>query len=154
MNNKDRHLPLYEYLNRLQIEYFSYQLRSKIYPIEFHKSFWKSTMEKKKKNIEELSTRNRIGNIFNDGDIERQFKEKFFEFGVPNFQYRDEEFRNRWEKWDKFNYYARGSEVRVETEKETMFGKVVDYEVGNSYLYVMIEGSSLKFSVTQVHRIL
>lgn len=150
---KNRHLPLYEYLEILQIEYLSYQLRSKVYPIEQHRNYWRGAMEKKKKTILEISDRNKIGNIFNDRQMEEQIREKFYEFGVPNFQYRNEDFRDRWEYWDRFNYYLKGSEVRVESESGTSIGRIVDYTVGHSYIYVMIEGIPTKFSITQVYRI-
>lgn len=151
---KNRHLPLYEYLEILQIEYLSYMIRSKVYPIEQHRNYWKGAMENIKVKIEQISERNSLCNMFTDKNIETVIREKFYINKTPSFQYRNEEFRKKWEYWDNFNYYLKNSEVRVELESETVIGKIVDYTVGFNYIYVNVEGITSKYLITQVYRIL
>lgn len=151
---KTRNLPIYDFLEILQLEYISFKIRRLTYPIPKHKLFWQGIMEAKKKKIEEISSKNKLPNIFNDPYIEEQVESKFYINSTPNFLYRDEDFRKRWEEWDLYNYYAKNQQVSVETDEGSKVGYIVDYKTRDPYIYVNIEGIQNKYSIVKVRRIL
>jgi hypothetical protein len=111
---KDKNLSTFDYLQVLQLEYTVCMLRKRIYPREVDRNYWGGVCESKKKNILDISERNRLPTIFEDQDIDKSFKnmvylDKYF----PLFTYRDEVQRLKQEKWDKAHYYRRGESFRV-----------------------------------------
>ena len=56
--------------------------------------------------------------IFNDLDYRKKYLDLFFnEFGLPNFEYKDEQTRKITGHWDKFHYFRAGQEVEIDGVK-------------------------------------
>lgn len=111
---KSRHQSLYEYLECLQLEYITCELRKKVYFKRKDKSYYSKTMDRKKIKIEDIAERNHLPTIFNDDKIkEGMYSLVYKEHGYPEFIYNSEEDKVEFLEKDKENYYLKGSEVRV-----------------------------------------
>lgn len=112
---KTRNQTLFEYLESLQTEYINAELRKKIYPILKDKRFYERTMRYKKEKIKDIAHRNDLPTIFNnDDEKERIYSKTYTKYGLPNFLYRKKEDIEEFRKWDVINYFALGSEVKID----------------------------------------
>lgn len=152
---KTRHLPLCEYLKRLQLEYIVAELRRKIYPIQNDKDYYERLMKQKKASIEDISQRNYLPNIFTDNHLKKElYNEIYPEFGFPQMIYRDEEHRCKYEPLDKKYYYFQGSEFRVLIDNEIKIAiiKTVDFVKKTALLY--INKKEIEINLDKIARIL
>ena len=105
---KDRDIPIYDFLEILQKEYFYYEYRTKIYPIKEDRENFKKVMEFKKAKILDISNKNGLNNIFNNEEKLIKIRESFFdENGIPV----------RLAKRDWYFYYKIGSAFSYKGEQ-------------------------------------
>jgi len=91
----------------LQKEYIVCIIRSKIYPIEKHKKYWSDLAERKKLKIINLKTKYNLYSIFDDVMIYKSVHDKIInEFGLPNFYYSNESFKDKQIYWDIKNWFT------------------------------------------------
>lgn len=130
---KTRELTREEFLNILQLEYFSYRLRSLIYEKPEYKKMNKDISEKKKNKIITISEKIALPNIFTSDDLfEDVWKREFVrEFGLPNFQYSPQS--QKLSLWDKFYLLKPGTIVLL---KDQEFSVKTNYPSDN---YVVLE---------------
>jgi hypothetical protein len=111
---KSRHQSLYDFMECLQLEYITVELRSKIYPSASDKKYYRKVMGYKMEKIQDIALRNDLPTIFNSEEKKREIYEKTYsKFGVPAFAYKDQEDKDKFIEQDLLNYFAVGSEVRV-----------------------------------------
>jgi hypothetical protein len=136
MKPKDRHISILEYFNCLQLEFLTYEIRSKVYPSAEDKAKFKKVLELKKIKIFDISKKNSLISIFDNDDLR---KEKIDElFGQSNMP---ELFNRR----DKYFYYFIGSEFSFEGTGY----KLVSYDLdGNT---AIIENNSKNLCVDLIH---
>lgn len=161
MANKSKDLSITNYLDVLQREYLVAEIRHKIYPKISDKTYWERVMDGKRQKIDDICFRNRISSIFdNDGEKKRLYLEVYNEMGLPNFIYKDDEQRlgngefPGLEETDITNYYAEGSEVRVDYEGKRAFGKITEFDYLNNLVFVDLEGTEYECDPKTVTRIL
>ncbi|MBV1929555.1 MAG: hypothetical protein KUG81_08615, partial [Gammaproteobacteria bacterium] len=119
--NKSRHQSLYDFLECLQQEYITVEVRSKIYPSVSDKKYYKKVMGYKVEKIDDIASRNELPTIFNnENKRQTMYSEVCTMFGVPNFAYRDEADKEKFFEGDLLNYFSEGAEVRVLQEDEAI----------------------------------
>ena len=158
--DKNRNLPITDYLDILQREYLVAEIRHKIYPKISDKNFWERVMDGKKRKIEDICFRNKIESIFDsEPEKRRLYQEVYNEKGLPNFSYKDEEQRlgngdfPGLEETDIKNYFSEGAEVRVDYS-ERKFGKITGSDLIRSLIFVEIGGVEYECEWDKVTRIL
>lgn len=145
---KDRNLPILDYFDRLQIEYFVNEIRKKIYPTAKDKGYYRKVMEFKKQKIVDIASRNKIPCIFDDASLRAEFIGKVYpDVGLPKFEL---------DTQDIVNYFHPGCEVKVIVDGELLFGKISSVELEKNVVFVKLKGrsSSKPFKVQTVTRIL
>jgi hypothetical protein len=127
MTHKSRHQSLYDFLECLQLEYVTVELRSKIYPSINDKKYYRKVMGYKIDKIVDIASRNTLPTIFNDDDKKREiYYAVYTKFGVPAFAYKDPEDKDKFYEQDLLNYFAVGAEVKVRTETGIEVGVISD----------------------------
>ena len=154
--NKSRDLSVYQLFEILQEEFIVCELRVKIYPIHVHKEYWKETSLKKKDKILDISKRNSLPSIFDDKRIKESFEKRVInEIGLPNFLYKDEQQRERQEKWDIHNYYMVGKEVRITTpDGSIVIGNIDKVDFDKKLVSININNKLQEFKLSEATRIL
>ena len=101
-----------DFLMKLQLEYLTQRLRSFIYKDDYARVASDISVKKREK-IEELGAKFGIETIFSPEVNVRDFVEKNFwnPFGLPNFQYKDEEQKRIQHNYDCWYIFYRGSKV-------------------------------------------
>ena len=116
---KSRDQSLYEYLECLQLEFITCELRKKVYFKKKDKSFYQRTMDRKKEKIEDIAGRNFLPTIFSDDIVkENMYARVYKQHGYPNFIYNSDADREEFLEKDMEHYYSEGAEVRVLMENE------------------------------------
>jgi len=170
MTQKSRHQSLYDFLECLQLEYVTVELRSKIYPSISDKKYYKKVMGYKLEKVEDIALRNDLPTIFNNDEKRREIYEMVYtKFGAPTFSYKDNDDKNKFVETDLLNYFAIGAEVRIQEEEGIQIGVIVDNEklvqswrdltfteVGNTPLVIRKrkEGTDAVVLISQISRIL
>lgn len=115
MAHKSRNQSLFDFLECLQLEYITAELRSKIYPSSNDKKYYRKVMRYKREKIEDIAQRNDLPTIFSskDGKANEMYKQVYAKFGVPSFQYKDTADREKFEYNDLINYFIVDAEVKV-----------------------------------------
>lgn len=121
---KTRELSKEDFLRILQLEYFSYKLRSLIYEQSEFKKIDNEVANKKKSKIIELSKKFSLSCIFDSDEKFKLFYEKEFlnKEGLPLFQYSPK--NKKTEYWDKF-YLLKPGEIVIYDN--------IEYKVKNNY---------------------
>lgn len=105
---KTRDIPINEFFDVLQQEYFYYDYRSKLYPLKEDKDHFNKIKEHKKKKIIDIAARNNLLSIFSSEDKMREVRKSFFdENGIPI----------RLAKRDWYFYYKLGTCFSFEGEQ-------------------------------------
>lgn len=138
---KSRDISIGEYLNRLQIEYIIYELRSKIYPASEDKEKFKQIMYFKKIKIEDISEKNDLDSIFTSTLVKKNlidnlFKDKF----VPD------DFHGK----DKYYYLFKGSEFSYEGK----IVKLLSYDLQYETALVELDSVKKTLNLVDIRRIL
>jgi len=111
---KSREIPKQEFYSLVQLEYLSYKVRELTYERELDKVRFADICRMKKEKIDKYAERELMRSIFNDLDYRKKYLDLFFnEFGLPNFEYKDEQARKITGHWDKFHYFRAGQEVEI-----------------------------------------
>lgn len=157
-NNKSRDQSLYSYLECLQLEYITCELRKKIYFKKKDKAFYQRTMERKQEKIKDISERNFLSTIFNDDNVkEEMYARVYKEHGFPDFAYNSDSDIIEFAQKDKEYYYSENAEVRVLMENEKVeVGIIVDrfFEQGLIHIKLRNREETKPYPLARVTRIL
>lgn len=124
---KDRDIPITDFYTNLQLEYLSYYMRGKVYKRPEDLKKFADICGKKREKIEGLSRKNCLPNIFNNQTYRERYLNLFIgEFGLPQFQYRDDYQRKVKGMWDKKYYFNEGTNVKVNVDGFIDVGVVID----------------------------
>lgn len=122
---KSRKIPLSEFYSILQLEYLSLYLRSKIFKEPFIQYNIDSCIGKRKK-IESISRKNNLPNIFSSKKILEKYVDQLVnDWGVPNFQYKNEAIKDKIHIWDCVNYFTKGTLVKFRIGDEEYSGTIL-----------------------------
>ena len=129
--SKSRNISVGDYLNRLQVEYLIYEMRSKIYPGNEDKEKFKQIMNYKRIKIEDISEKNELDSIFTStllkkNLIDNLFKDKF----VPD------DFHGK----DRYYYLFKGSEFSMNGK----IVKIVSYDLHYETAIIEFENKEKK----------
>jgi hypothetical protein len=154
-------LTIGEFLEKLQKEYVSAEIRSKIYVKTSDKNYWERVMYGKQEKIENISTRNNLATIFDSPEVKKRvYQEVIGDSGLPSFSYKNDEERYGTESWsgmeerDFFCYYFPGAEVRVGDRVNYRIGKIVSASLEQKIVNVKIGGQEEIFPFGLVTRII
>lgn len=154
---KDRDIPLGDYYGRLQIEYICYKFREKVYVRKEDKKKFQDISKGKRNKIESISNKNNgLPSIFNDEGIRKWALEKFFnEWGLPNYQYRDDYQKNIGKgKWDKLYYFKKGTELKIKVGDKVKIGVSQYVHLDDQKVEVLSEGLTIQCSFYCCSRVL
>jgi len=136
MVEKSRNLSLVEFYSLLQLEWISYFVRSKIYKRDFA-DYYKKICKDKKEKIFSISRKNCLPNIFEDKNYLQKYLDQFLvDFGIPEFQYKDDKVKNKMSPWDRFYYFDKGVSVKFIRENKIEMGEIVYNDKKNSIVTV------------------
>lgn len=123
---KSRKISFIEYFENLQKEYIVSELRSKIYPNEKDKSYYREReMLGKRQRIEDISSRNNLENIFTSSSLKEKFYSQVYNrTGLPNFTYRDDSDMEKRGALDTYHYFAKETPVTIFYNECCWKGKV------------------------------
>lgn len=116
---KSRNLNTTEFFKVLQLEYFSFKLRSLIYDRPEFVQMNRDIAERKKEKILLVAKKFRLISIFDSEALYKEVLEKEFyqEYGCPNFQYgADENKKASVLHWDKYYLFKPGTKVVYKKE--------------------------------------
>lgn len=153
---KNRDIPLTDFYTNLQLEYLSYYMRGKIYKRQEDLKKFSDICEKKREKIEGLSRKNCLPSIFNNKTYRERYLNLFIgEFGLPQFQYRDDYQRKIKGMWDKKYYFNEGTNVKVNVDGVVDVGVVVnnDYENGMVTVRLSMDKSEIELLYDNVQRV-
>jgi len=143
----DRDLSVLEFYKELQKEYFIAEIRSKIYPkLKDKKYFKERVMVGKKRVIRDIAAKNSLASIFNDSEeYDKVRKSVYNDRGLPNFRYKNEDFREQFQEKDILYYYHLKSEVRVflEEEDKEILGKVKFVNIVAEIIEIELENEDI-----------
>ena len=116
---KSRDLSITEFLQVLQLEYFSFKTRELIYERPEFIKMNRDIAEKKKEKIINLAKKFHMISIFDSKKAFQRFFTQCFsqEYGMPNFQYGTNQEKNiSISYWDKFYLFHAGNMVSYKKE--------------------------------------
>lgn len=152
---KTRDLTIYKYFETLQLEYIVTELRKKIYPSLSDQDYYQRVMDQKKEKIEDIASRNNLLSIFNDKKTKKfNYSQIYNAYGLPNFLYKDEEHRKKFEQLDKKYYYFPKSEVRITVDGEPKIGKIESVDFLKNKAIVIVDEENYDVSLDHIARIL
>ena len=143
MTEKSRHLSIYDFMEILQLEYLTAELRKKIYYKESDKKYYTKVMKFKKQKIEDIAVRNGLQSIFNDEATKHTMYGKIYnKKGYPTLVYKDEADREGNEAKDKQQYYTKGSEAKVTTDEKIIIGEIYKVNLEKGIIFVKPRGGN------------
>jgi len=155
---KSRDQSLYNYLESLQLEYITCELRKRVYLKAKDRSFYQRTMAYKKSKIEDISTRNFLPTIFNDDKVKaNMYALVYKEHGYPNFIYNSTADHAEFADKDIDNYFSVDAEVRVLMSENTVeVGIIIDRFFENGIIQIKLRehAETSPFPINRVTRIL
>lgn len=157
---KSRNLRIFEFFKILQLEALCAELRSKIYTKTSDRNFWKKVYEFKKKTVQDIAERNKVGDqplpsIFTDEDMYRDYcKEIYGTGGFPTFLYKNKENEYLQAPYDSEYYYAKGSDVSCKHLDQILIGQVEFHQPSSNQVTVKVKDEVMTFPITDVTRIL
>ena len=153
---KDRDIPITDFYTNLQLEYLSYYMRGKVYKrLEDLKKFT-DICEKKREKIEGLSRKNCLPNIFNNDLYRERYINLFIgEFGLPQFQYRDDYQRKVKGMWDKKYYFDEGVNVKVNINGLVDVGVIIgnDHESNKATIRLSMDKKEITLLYDNIQRV-
>lgn len=153
---QERSLSVLEYLEVLQREYLVADLRRRIYPKPKDKNYFTRVMDRKRKRIEDIASRNKIPTIFSsDQEMDRVREDVYGPNGYPQFTYRDLEEEQELKYKDFKYYYRTNSDVRIQVDDQVLIGKLIDF-VDENIVEVKVrkEENSRNVALEHITRIL
>ncbi len=145
---KNRDIPISEFYTNLQLEWFSYFMRAKTYnrPEDIKK--FTDICGKKKEKIDGISRKNCLPNIFENEQYKERYVSLFLgEWGLPQFQYRDDYQRRVRGMWDKRYYFNVGADVKVKGEHTVELGTITGNDHENCKLTVKLTISKEEITI-------
>lgn len=153
-------ISLVEFFEVVQKEYIVAELRSRIFPSEKDKNFWRKVMKDKEKKILDISDRNSLPNIIEDRETRKDFYKRVCgEYGYPNFIYKDDEqrlgsgFHPGLEELDFTYYYNLNAEVKMGDNKLFKIGRIVEVLQDGIKIYFEEEEKELFLSNEKAKKI-
>ena len=151
---KSRDLSLTDFYSILQKEYIAYFVRSMIYPPEYAKKYAAYCVCKKDK-IDKIGTKNRLPSIFNMPSLKDKYVDAFLNaFGLPNFEYRDEDSRKIMGKYDKEYWFGEGTSIKIKTETETVLSVVIKNLACANKVVAEVNGETRQYDYAFITRII
>ena len=157
ITQKTRHLSIYEFLEILQMEYLTVELRRRIYPKQRDKAYYTKVMSHKKQKIQDIAMRNSLPSLFSSNEVRQLMYQKMFcEKGLPNFIYRNQADEDALSKLDIENYYAKGAEVKVFHESQIIIGEIYEVHLNKKIIFIKPRGSEqmVPYAMDNVTRII
>lgn len=154
--HKDKNQTIIEFLEALQNEYVVAELRSKIYPKQKDKRYWKDrVMQGKKDKIQQIAERNNLPTIFNDQRVKDTVYFNIYDIsGFPKFVYKNDEERQELEDKDFNNYYMHNTEFKIDQNGTIAYIKNVDSDTEIAKLEVKDTGAVVERDLGEIARIL
>lgn len=137
---KSRHLSIIDFLDQLQKEYITADIRSKVSISKNDKEYYRTVMEHKKQKIMDISSRNNLSNIFSDEQSKEILYTSIHKFGLPNYEYRDSYQKTRLLQKDKRNYFNQGSDVKINIGDKILIGKILKSDLENNVALCSFKG--------------
>lgn len=153
---KDRDIPITDFYTNLQLEYLSYYMRGKVYKRSEDLKKFADICEKKREKIEGLSRKNCLPNIFNNELYRERYINLFIgEFGLPQFQYRDDYQRKVKGMWDKKYYFDEGVNVKVNINDLVDVGVIVknEHELNKATVRLSIDKKEVILLYDNIQRV-
>lgn len=153
---KDRDIPITDFYTNLQLEYLSYYMRGKVYKRPEDLKKFADICEKKREKIEGLSRKNCLPNIFNNELYRERYINLFIgEFGLPQFQYRDDYQRKVKGMWDKKYYFGEGVNVKVNINDLVDVGVVMsnDHEAQKATIRLSMDKKEVTLLYDNIQRV-
>jgi len=151
---KSRDLSLTDFYSILQREYISYFIRSQIYPPEYAKKYTNYCICKKDK-IEKIGIKNCLPSIFNMCTLKERYVDSFFnEYGLPNFEYRDENSVKIMGRYDKEYFFSEGTSIKVKTDKGVEITVVLKNLFNINKVITEINGETRQYNYEFISRII
>ncbi len=151
---KSRHLPLSDFYSILQLEYISYFVRSKIYPPEYAAKYSRYCDCKREK-IDKIGDKNELPSIFNGEAVKNRYVDVFLNaYGLPNFEYRDENSVRIMGKWDRTYWFREGTRIKVRSDSELVHTVIVKNLVNIESVIVNINRKPEQFGYDFITRII
>lgn len=129
------------FLRVLQLEYLTHKLRSMIYRDSEYARVSYEISEKKRKKISEIGLKFNLVTIFDDGNYFDDFLNMNFfqEFGMPNFQYKNEEQKKVQGNYDRWYMFYRGRVVLYHGRE----CKVLENNPSTQMLKILFKGNKV-----------
>ncbi len=151
---KSRDLSLTDFYSILQKEFISYYIRSKTYPPEYAKKYENYCICKKEK-IEKIGQKNSLPSIFNSQTTKDRFLDQFFNaYGLPNFEYRDDNSHRIMGRWDSVYWFGEGTSVKVRVDGDMVTAVVIKNLFTLGAVVVEIDGVTKQFNYDYVTRLI
>lgn len=153
---KDRDIPIADFYTNLQLEYLSYYMRGKVYKRPEDLKKFADICGKKREKIEGLSRKNCLPNIFNNELYRERYINLFIgEFGLPQFQYRDDYQRKVKGMWDKKYYFGEGVNVKVNINDLVDVGVVMsnDHEAQKATIRLSMDKKEVTLLYDNIQRV-
>lgn len=153
---KDRNIPITDFYTNLQLEYLSYYMRGKVYKRPEDLKKFADICEKKREKIEGLSRKNCLPNIFNNELYRERYINLFIgEFGLPQFQYRDDYQRKVKGMWDRKYYFGEGVNVKVNINDLVDVGVVMsnDHEANKATIRLAMDKKEVTLLYDNIQRV-
>lgn len=151
---KSRNLPISEYYSILHLEYYSYLVRSRIYINEYAAKY-RGYCEQKKTHIKEIADKKQFPSIFDNSMLIDVYQNKFLnDFGLPNFQYKDEKSKNIMGYWDKFYYFQKSTPIKIISNNKTVITTVLKNFPNDCRIVANVNNKETIFDYNWVSRIL
>lgn len=121
---KDKDQEILDFLDVLQKEYIAAEIRSKVYRKPKDRKYYKKVMNLKKTKIQDISFRNGLSDIFSDTTTLNKYRENFYNWGLPEFPYRDKSHQDQYFKFDVTNYFSNNADIIVNKKGKELQGKI------------------------------
>ncbi len=131
---KDRDQTVSQFLDSLQQEYFISEIRSKIYPKEKDKRYYKKLMKYKREKIEKIQSMHSLLTIFNSEELRNEYIHCIYpDVGLPKFDMNEQDIRN---------YFSNGSLVKINENGTIKTGIIMSSDLKNNIIAVKLRGDS------------
>jgi len=151
---KSRDISVGDLFTNLQLEYISYKVRELIYTRPEDKKKFNDICGKKREKIEAIASKNCLPTIFNNSNSQEKYSRSFFkDWGLPNFQYRDEYKKKVYGWWDPIYYFKDKVDIKYNNGKEVFLGSIVRYNAYDEVVSIDIEGKITEVQLHLVSRI-
>lgn len=145
-DNKTRHLSILNYFEQLQREYVVTYLRSKIYTKEENRKYYEDILVYKKSKIIDIGKRNDLPTIFNSNIEYEKFYKSIIDFGIPNFEYRDAQQKDKMFSRDLNNYFSANNDIKYKDQNGNITtGKIMTFDFHKMVVKIKLKGEQNGF---------